>query len=124
MTPTELMVLRRQHGLTQAEFGAALDPPVTRLTVSNWERAKYAVPHDIALRMNALVAVPDKPLKPTATDRTALEAYREMRHAPNNFSHVYIITMWRDRGFTPSPAAQTLIAESFPDILSTTNPEK
>jgi transcriptional regulator with XRE-family HTH domain len=119
MTPTELMVLRKQYGLTQAEFGERLIPPVSRLTVSNWERARFAIPHDLAERMVKL-APSTKPAETRAAlVRDTVKYYGEMRR--DTFTHESIVRMWQERGFTPSREAMELIAQAWPDILETPN---
>lgn len=121
MTPDELMLMRRQKGLTQAEFGASLIPPVSRLTVSNWERGRFAIPHDLVVRMAQTISTN----KPTKQDKTALETYRSMRHDVCPWPHAAIIEAWAEHGFVPSPTARAMIAAEFPDILNLTpNPEK
>jgi DNA-binding XRE family transcriptional regulator len=122
MTPSELMVLRRQHNLTQAEFGARLVPPVSRLTVSNWERERFAIPRDIMARMVKIISEPAKPSKEAqAFARATLEVYRGMRKQPYPVgTHASIVAFWQSKGFTPSPEAQAMIAAEFPDILKGT----
>jgi transcriptional regulator with XRE-family HTH domain len=121
MTPMELMVLRKQYGLTQAEFGERLDPPVTRLTVSNWERSRFAIPHDIVARMIKL-APETPPAKTTKQDHTALQVYRDLRNNVAPWTHEEIIKMWHERGFTPSRAAQMMILEAFPELKALSTP--
>lgn len=59
MTPAELHIIRKNYGLTQEEFGKLLSPPVSRLTVYNWEKGKFAIPHDLEQRMvDANLAAP------------------------------------------------------------------
>lgn len=113
MTPTELMLLRKQYGLTQAELGARLSPPVSRLTVSNWERARFAIPHDIAARMLSITPSTAKVKTNAKLTRDTIDAYRGMR---KDFSHADIIAMWARRGFTPDLDAQAGILEAFPEL--------
>lgn len=117
MTPAELMVLRKQHGLTQAEFGAQLEPSVSRLTVSNWERGRFAIPHDLAARMAGLVPTAPTPKNNAKQDKEALRVYTLQRK--HGQTHMAIIAMWHAGGFTPSIEAQTMILEAFPDITQT-----
>lgn len=51
MTPAELHIIRKNYGLTQEDFGKKLNPPVSRLTVYNWEKGKFAIPADLEQRM-------------------------------------------------------------------------
>lgn len=51
MTPAELHIIRKNHGLTQEAFGKLLSPSVSRLTVYNWEKGRFAIPHDLEQRM-------------------------------------------------------------------------
>lgn len=123
MTPAELMVLRKQYGLTQQELGARLLPPVTRLTVSNWERARFAIPVDIAARMVAVTPSPAKVKSNAALTRATVDAYRKMRNDVGHFSHAFIVGMWAEKGFAPSREAMAAIAAEFPDILTPNHKE-
>jgi transcriptional regulator with XRE-family HTH domain len=118
MTPLELTVLRKQYKLNQAELGARLNPPVSRLTVSNWERGRFAMPADLPQRLAAvdLMTPAGKPDSSQARqDRQALKVYTAMR--ADTFTHAEILRLWRLDNFTPSPEAQAAIAAAFPDIL-------
>lgn len=65
MTPKQLFDTRKALGMTQQEMADALD--VTRLTVANWEKAKYHMPEDKrAIVLNMTVApkqIAEKELK-------------------------------------------------------------
>jgi transcriptional regulator with XRE-family HTH domain len=49
MTPSELKVIRKNYKLTQE--GMAKQLGVSRLTVFNWEKGKFAIPADIVDRL-------------------------------------------------------------------------
>lgn len=77
MTPDELRILRKQYNLTQTEFGAAIG--VSRLTVFNWEKAKFAIPGDIVQRLaKANLTAPSRKAAAAkvVTPDTAPQCYR------------------------------------------------
>lgn len=49
MTPAEFKVIRKNYKLTQGEMAEQLG--VSRLTVFNWEKGKFALPADIVERL-------------------------------------------------------------------------
>ena len=51
MTANEFMLFRRSLKMTQGDMANALG--VSRFTVNNWEREKFAVPRDIVERIAA-----------------------------------------------------------------------
>jgi transcriptional regulator with XRE-family HTH domain len=120
MTGEELKAFRKGKGLNQADLAGALK--VSRKTVVNWENGVFAVPADIMdrLTLTGIVAAPVKASAKLVKD--TIDAYRKMRRNPGRFgTHVYIIGMWRDKGFEPCREAQQLILAEFPDILETPN---
>jgi transcriptional regulator with XRE-family HTH domain len=122
MTPLEMQLLRKQYKLTQAEFGARLVPPVTRLTVCNWERARFAIPVDIEVRLKAADLMTPAAKTPKASAsliKATVEAYRLMREQPGHVgTHAFALDYWHKRGFTPCREAMEQIAAEFPDILN------
>lgn len=124
MSPDEFRKIRKAAGLTQGEMAKRLG--VSRLTICNWEGAKFRIPDDVLDRLaatGALVPALAPANKSSArVVKDALEAYRHMRGqpAPNN-THKYILWFWQSQGFTPSPEAQAAILAEFPDILQPAN---
>ncbi len=49
MTPAEFKILRKQYNLSQAEMAKRLG--VSRLTIFNWEKPRYAMPSDIVAQL-------------------------------------------------------------------------
>jgi len=51
-----LRAIREGKGMSQTEFGAALDPehPIIRATISAWEKGIHAVPYDIMKKAETL----------------------------------------------------------------------
>lgn len=134
MTPLELKLLRKQYHLTQADFGARLAPPVSRLTVYNWESGKFAIPVDIETRLTAADL-----LRPNATKETAkqkrereeaeaaiiqrsVETYRRIRAWPQyGYNHTAAMAYLAREGTTIDPRAYAAIVKEFPDILTDPN---
>lgn len=52
MSAEEFMLYRRKRRMTQGDIAKALG--VSRLTVNNWERQRFAVPKDIVERLAAI----------------------------------------------------------------------
>lgn len=131
MTPLELKLLRKQYHLTQAGLGARLVPPVSRLTVYNWESGKFAIPVDIETRLTAadLLRPADKPKETAKQERERLavedhfvaqcvEAYRRTRAWPENSNHTKAMAyLAREGGPALHPRSYPLIVAEFPDIL-------
>lgn len=79
MTPLELHAIRKQYELSQEDFGKALG--VSRLTVYNWEKGKFALPDDIDERLlSANLAAPaaKKTASKIITSVTHPTCYREL----------------------------------------------
>lgn len=116
MTPSELHILRKQFGLTQADLAERLG--VSRLTVSNWERARFTIPRDLEQQMAKanLTAAPAKTGKPSRLTLDTIKYYGEMRRDGN--SHASIMKLWNEKNFVPTVEAQAGIAADWPDILN------
>lgn len=114
MSPEEFHKIRKAAGLTQSQMAARLG--VTRLTICNWEGAKFRIPDDVLDRLaeKGLGAAGPVPKAASKLTRDTVDAYRDMR---KDFSHASISAMWTEHGFTPDPDAQAAIAAAFPDIL-------
>lgn len=136
VTPLELKLLRKQYNLTQAEFGSRLVPPVSRLTVYNWESGKFAIPVDIETRLTAadLLRPAGKP-KETAKQEREREAhekhladhwrrmYRNTRAWPQASSHTKAMAWLASQGHVIPSFAYAGIVEDFPTILTDPNGE-
>lgn len=61
MSADELLLFRRKRKMTQANMASALG--VSRMTINNWERERFAIPKDIVERIAALDA-PDQRAAP------------------------------------------------------------
>lgn len=132
MTPLELKILRKQYCLTQAELGARLAPPVSRLTIYNWESGKFAIPVDIAHRLQAadLVTPPAAPKETPKQQRDrlaaeakevqfAVERYRSLRAWPDIPNHNAAMRFYaRNKQPGPPPIAHAAILAAFPDIIT------
>ncbi len=117
MDPDDFRKLRKAAGLTQGQMAERIG--VSRLTINNWEGAKFRIPDDIldTLAEKGLGVPAVKP-KDSAFARLTAKTYGEMR---GHMTHSDILAFWQRKGFTPSPEACQLIASAFPDIL---NPKK
>lgn len=116
MTNEDLRRLRKAKHLTQADLAQAIK--CSRQAIIKWENDVHPIPEAMAIKITE-VCVGELPTsnKPTKQDRVALEIYTKMRSDPSMGSHAKIVTYWRSGGFMPSPEAQQMIAEAFPDIL-------
>lgn len=133
MTPIELKILRKQYGLTQSEFGARVVPPVSRLTIYNWESGKFAIPVDIDQRLLAADLVSRAAPKETAKqqrDREAYEKsiidywvsnYRRLRAWPHAGNHKKAMAVYASEGTVIPTIAYAAIVAEFPDILTDPN---
>lgn len=66
MTPAEFKVIRKNYKLTQEQMAKQLG--VSRLTVFNWEKGKFAIPADIVERLaGANLAAPAQQAEASAT---------------------------------------------------------
>lgn len=133
MTPLELKILRKQYRLTQAEFGARLNPQVSRLTIYNWESGKFAIPVDIEHRLQAAdLVTPAAAPKETDKQRAmreaaeakyikvALMSYRATRAYCRNHAEA-MRHYQRNRSSPILPIAYAAIVAEFPDILTDPN---
>jgi transcriptional regulator with XRE-family HTH domain len=66
MTPDELKAIRKAAGLTQGALGSKLGK--SRLSIANWENAKYRIPSDLAEQMATAGLVEGK-----GPDKTAIK---------------------------------------------------
>ena len=130
MTPLELKLLRKRYHLTQMELGAALSPPVSRLTIYNWESGKFAMPVDIEQRLakaNLDVPVSTKETAKQERDRLAYERhlidhwrgiYRATRAWPQYNNHAKAMALFASQGHVIPPCTYAALVADFPDILS------
>lgn len=136
MTPLELKILRKQYRLTQSELGARLNPPVSRLTIYNWESGKFAIPVDIEHRLQAAdLGTPAAAPKETNKQRAARETnerkeirhwamvYRSTRAFPAYSSHARVMRLLASQGHVIPRSAYAAIVAEFPDILTDINGE-
>lgn len=87
VTPLELKTIRKLHMLTQAELAKLLD--VTALTISNWERGRFAIPGDLAKRLAAANLRAPAQEKAAQTIVTALSAPQCYRPADSKHEGVW-----------------------------------
>jgi transcriptional regulator with XRE-family HTH domain len=115
MDPDDFRKIRKAAGLTQGAMAERIG--VTRLTICNWEGAKYRIPDDI-LDTLAQKGLGPAPIARTDTKlfKATVDAYRQMRR--DGISHASIKKLWLERAFTPSPEAKAAILVEFPDILN------
>lgn len=132
MNAVELKILRKQYRLTQAEFGARLNPQVSRLTIYNWESSKFAIPVDIELRLQAAdlvapAAAPKETDKQRAVNEAAeqkiiqlaVDCYRSLRAWPDIPNHNAAMRFYaRNKQPGPPAIAHAAILAAFPDILT------
>lgn len=116
MDPDDFRKIRKAAGLTQGKLAERLG--VSRLTVCNWEGAKFRIPDDIldTLAEKGIGTVPTvaKP-KNAALTRDTIKYYGEMRR--DGITHADIVDLWHRKAFAPSPEAQAGILAEWPDII-------
>ena len=66
VTPDTIRALLRRRRLTQADLGAALDPPVTQSTVSRWLSGDLTPADDHAAQIAGLALGPDPDAPPAS----------------------------------------------------------
>jgi DNA-binding XRE family transcriptional regulator len=124
-----IKVIRKRLRKTQAEMAGELE--VSRQSYIAWEKDTYKIPTSKLEKLLAMdKSIPDGGLAPKETDkqRLARESHEraEARHwltvyrATRAFykNHNETIALFNSQGHVFPPAAQKLILDEFPDILS------
>lgn len=120
MSPEEFHKIRKAAGLTQSQMAARLG--VTRLTICNWEGAKFRIPDDVLDRLAEKGIGVESPKPNKANSKLVADTIKYYREMRADFTHEQILRCWFKAGFTPAPEAQAAIVAEFPDILEAARP--